>query len=84
MIERILNAFGYVKKQKTRQILVAYHYMDGDQTVYGNVWYSTDKTGVELLHEVFKKAKTSVFKHNPDISEDKCPTIIIISISDLG
>lgn len=84
MIERILNAFGYYKKQKERIILVTYRHLNGSKEVYGNIWYSTDKTGVELREEVFEKVKTAFLKANPDISEDQCPTIIISSISDLG
>ena len=84
MIERILNAFGYYKKQKARIILVTYRHLDGSKEVYGNLWYSTDKTGVELREEVSQKVKTSFLMANPEISEDQCPIIIIASISDLG
>lgn len=84
MIERILNAFGYVKKPKYRAILVTYRHLDGANEVYGNVWYSTDKTGKDMLDDVFKRVKTAFLKENPGISEDQCPTIIISSITDLG
>jgi hypothetical protein len=84
MIERILNAFGYVKKPKYRAILVTYRHLDGAKEVYGNVWYSTDKTGKDMLDDVFSRVKTAFLKANPDISEDQCPTIIIASITDLG
>ena len=84
MIERILNALGYVKKPKERIILVTYRNLDGAKEVYGNVWYPTDKTGAELREEVFAKTKQAFLKANPEISEDQCPTIIISSISDLG
>lgn len=84
MIERILTALGYVKKSKERIILVTYRNLDGAKEVYGNVWYSTDKTGSDMLDEVFKLVKTAFLKANPEISEDQCPTIIISSISDLG
>lgn len=84
MIERILNAFGYVKKQKTRIILVTYRHLVGAKEIYGNVCYYTDKTGIDLLIDAFDRVKTSFLKANPEISEDQCPTIILSSISDLG
>ena len=84
MIERILNALGYIKKPKERMILVTYRHLDGARESYGNVWYYTDKTGAELREEVFAKVKQAFLKANPVISEDQCPTIIISSISDLG
>lgn len=84
MIERILNAFGYFKKQKERIILVTYRHLDGAKEVYGNVWYYTDKTGSDLREDIFTRVKTAFLKANPEISEDQCPTIIISSISDLG
>lgn len=37
MIERILNALGYVKKPKERMILVKYRHLDGARESYGNV-----------------------------------------------
>ena len=84
MIERILNALGYVKTPKERVILVTYRHLDGARESYGNVWYATDKTGIDLLKDAFDRVKTSFLKANPEISEDQCPTIIIASISDLG
>ena len=84
MIERILNALGYVKKKKERLILFTYRHLDGAKEIYGNVWYYTDKTGAELREEVFAKVKQAFLKANPGISEDQCPTIIIASISNLG
>lgn len=84
MIERILNAFGYVKKPKYRTIIVTYRHLDGAKECYGNVWYSTDKTGKDMLDDVFSRVKTAFLKANPDVSEDQCPTIIIASITDLG
>ena len=84
MIERILNSLGYFKKQKERIILVTYRTLDGARESCGNVWYATDKTGVDLLKDAFDRVNTSFLKANPDISEDQCPTIIISSISDLG
>lgn len=84
MIERILNALGYIKKPKERVILVTYRHLDGAKEAYGNVWYPTDKTGGEMLKDAFDRVKAAFLKANPDISEDQCPTIIISSISDLG
>ena len=84
MFERILNALGYIKKPKERVILVTYRHLDGAKESYGNVWYPTDKTGGELLKDVFDRVKAAFLKANPDISEDQCPTIIIASITDLG
>ena len=84
LIESILNAFGYVKKPKYRTIIVTYRHLDGAKETYGNIWYSTDKTGGDMLDEVFKRVKTAFLKEIPDISEDQCPTIIISSITDLG
>lgn len=80
MIESILAKFGYVKKPRTRMIIVTYQYMYGSSENIGNVWFQTDKTGQNLRLEIVNKCADSATRS----TNGGCPRFVITNISDLG
>ncbi len=80
MIESILAKFGYVKKPRTRMLIVTYQYMYGSSENIGNVWFQTDKTGENLRLEIVNRCTKSITKS----TDGNCPKFVITNISDLG
>ena len=84
IIERILAAFGYIKKKKQRLIVATYMFNYWSSEYRGNVWFDTSKTGLDLFDEVNKRCHESIAQMFPDASADVTSEFIIINISDLG
>ena len=84
IIERILAAFGYIKKKKQRLIVATYQFNYWASENKGNVWFNTSKTGLDLFDEVNKRCHESITRMFPEASADETSEFIIINISDLG
>ena len=84
IVERILAAFGYIKKNKQRLIVATYQFNYWSSEYRGNVWFDTSKTGLDLFDEVNKRCHESIAQMFPDASADVTSEFIIINISDLG